>query len=418
MRSATLSPPHVHLDTLPQFHDTLLVQLFTTNPLPHQPLVPRLQRLNGKGDIGSCLLFLGPTLRQLDLNGEFTQQAALSFPRLPILASTLMRLSIKSPSAAAFVTDALVDTLPRLSSLEEVDLQLEFLDMTEIVAGLAALPALRELTLHGTMQSRFMWRCNQLDMFPSLEALEVACGHAPGLPNLVRQLSVQGTLWNLAFTNRHRSEPAFSLADLSEAAAMYSSLESLTYIDKATEFIAFSQFRVLSKCIALQRLVILGGTAVGVADGEMAWLVAHLSQLTKLVLRGTGVPAAAHRPLSTLRSLASITASCSLIKVIKLDIDCSTDRIPLQLPVAHGCFREVHVGFSPVGDVKQVAFYLHRLSKVKGFTVKYKETVLHADRASPWKEVVELLPFLERAKEYARMEEEATAEKRSERQVD
>lgn len=177
---------------------------------------------------------------------------------------------------------------------------------------------------------------------------------------------------------------------------MHPRLQQFIYSAAGADTLRFGDFQSLGNCRQLLKLVVWGGAGFDVTDQELKALVAKLPKLQRINLKAVRRRQA---PTTTLRSLSAITASCSNIVQIALRVDAST--VPDEWPKPHGSLRSVQVYSSPITNSRQVALYLHRLS-TRRLELYHEEEPDDIGCAAQWKEVADLLPVLDTARELER----------------
>ncbi|KAG8994470.1 hypothetical protein FRB94_009892 [Tulasnella sp. JGI-2019a] len=358
----------------------------------HARLLPNIRTLsctcNDLKDLDYVVALICPRVRTLALSLSFRPWPKI-FATVSDIAPNIVQLDVLANHGG--VVHDLTQIIPLLPGLKKLKMSLRRCDPDNdsLFAALAVHPLLEDLWIDGGHRSQGSPTSQTPNYFRALRTLYLSQSEDRCAP-LLNCVGPHSELRDINI-----GSGGHGVLDLSEtlhAVGAHARLESLAVTGEHSVVpLAVSSLKAIGACSSLYFLFVRVEQTMDILDADIEFLASHLTALQHFALF---LHQKAFRPpVLTLRAYAVITASCSDIETIHLQVDASRNA-DCDVPRPHKRLRSVHVRESPIEDVESVALFFSRLSAVEDLTIKHYHFDSESRVAKKWEDVKYIIPFL------------------------
>ncbi|KAJ8474595.1 hypothetical protein ONZ45_g15900 [Pleurotus djamor] len=342
------------------------------------PFLPNLTVLDCPSDATYAQLFASPSITTFQLMGESElkteQDYQLIVKYLPACTPNLESLRLSADRNNQYIQDALVEALPNLRFLNQLDISVELLT-PQVTKIISKLPLLTSLTGHGSHPDFSEMLSLELDSecFPKLEHLRLNAW-LERAEYFFKVWVSPTSLKTLSIVERNAiSEPGAYQTIIGWAASNSPLLETLAVSFDDEEFehdinvndpLPFSIFEPLLSCKHLSSLTISYPLPFEMTEAELVRLVTALPLLCHMDIGTIDAPPSGSEPSLGLSALCSIAPLCHSLEYLCIYMSFhATDQLD-DVPspsVPFKCLNILDVGQSPIQGNISVALFLNRI---------------------------------------------------------
>jgi len=403
------------------YHQVVLYLPQNTLLLPS--LLHLTLRVTSPSDIPHALPFLNSNIKHIDLSIRNTipEAASYLFSEMKARVPKVQHLALSCDMAMATFEESLLAYITRLrSSLKEI-----VLDRYCLTSGmslrLAQTPSIEKISTHYSNRaaaqqngSTGMWISHQPNGWSRLKKVALASNLGftsavslgVGHPRLVQELQL--TIPISPFNFHSESELRCALVNISRT---YVVLESL-FLDllgptSVQDSISFDTLEPLGACRSLKKLFIRHRNPVQLNSSQLDQLLHFWPGLRAINICVDPVHTNQSARGLPIRVLAIFARHCPKIEHIGLQFDDSVPSSVWNLDLRLDSLKTLHVGWSGVGDVMEVASYLAELCNTR-MEIKFGDSAIipysnqrakEVEKEGRWQEVGRMFRAFARARE-------------------